>query len=91
MNAEINNNNEEIVEEMEMEMDTCECTVCGDSGATACMDDMCADCYWDADAERKKAVRSDPVWRFNRLCSYAMTCMALKTMDLTEPPKIKTA
>ena len=77
-------------------MDTCECTECGEFGATEGMDYMCADCYWDADAERKKALRNDPVWRFNRMCSFAVTCMdmdrekavtyALKEMNLTEPP-----
>lgn len=57
---------------------------------------MCADCYWDADYERKQVVRRNPVWRYNRIVSFAITCMgldnkaaiafALKEMNLTKPP-----
>ena len=74
----------------------CICVDCGNDGASLGMDSLCADCYWDADAERKKAQRADPVWRFNRICSFAMTCMnmdqtaavtfALKEMKLDKPP-----
>ena len=79
-----------------MSSDTGTCVICGDDGATCAMDNMCSDCYWDTDAERKKARQTDHVWRFNRLCSFAMTCMnldqagavafALKEMKLDKPP-----
>lgn len=72
------------------------CMVCKMDPAVKGMEDMCADCYWDADYERKKACRSNPVWRFNRIYSFAVTCMglkndeaiafALKEMNLTTPP-----
>lgn len=74
----------------------CDCDVCGGDDATPDMDNMCADCYWYMDSQRKKARRADPVWRFNRIVSVAMTCMnmdnasaiayALKTMNLEKPP-----
>ncbi len=31
----------------------------------------CADCFWEADAERKRKYRSDPEWRYNRAFSAA--------------------
>lgn len=33
--------------------------------------DICADCYWDEDSERKAKVRNDPKWVFNRIYSFA--------------------
>jgi hypothetical protein len=76
------------------------CVVCAGDSACDGMDNMCADCYWNADAEFKKARRSDPVWRYNRICSFAITCMgmdtksavayALKEMNLTAPPTVDT-
>lgn len=72
------------------------CVVCKSEEAIDGMRNMCPDCYWDADAERKKAQRADPVWRFNSICSFARTCMnmdqagaiafALKEMKLDKPP-----
>lgn len=74
----------------------CDCVVCGADDATSGMDNMCADCYWYEDSQQKKARRADPVWRFNRIVSFAMTCMnmdnasavtyALKTMNLEKAP-----
>lgn len=74
----------------------CDCVDCGADDATAAMDNLCADCYWDRDYQRKKERRADPVWRFNRIVSFAMTCMnkdeasavayALKEMNLEQPP-----
>ena len=81
-----------------MSSETCTCVSCGNDDASWGMDNMCADCYWDADAERKKARRADPVWRFHRIVSFAIVCMnmdeaaavayALKTMNLEKPPKV---
>ena len=34
--------------------------------------DICADCYWDEDHERKVKQRSDPKWVFNRVYSAAI-------------------
>ncbi len=76
------------------------CVSCGsDEPVSAGMDNMCADCYWDRDSERKQAQRADPVWRFNRICSFAVECMglnkmeavafALKEMKLTKPPAVR--
>ena len=72
------------------------CKRCNDDGASPGMDNMCADCYWDAEGDRKKAQRADPVWRFQRLVSFAMVCMslneraavafALREMKLDKPP-----
>jgi hypothetical protein len=74
----------------------CDCVDCGSDDATAGMGNLCADCYWDKDSQRKKEQRADPVWRFNRIVSFALTCMnmdnasaiafALKTMNLEEIP-----
>jgi hypothetical protein len=71
------------------------CSVCENTDYL-CADEMCADCYWDADYERKQARRADPVWRFNRIVSFCMTCMgmnteaaiayALKQLNLRDPP-----
>jgi hypothetical protein len=33
---------------------------------------MCADCYWDADSERKRILRSQPKWVFGRAYSSAI-------------------
>ena len=33
---------------------------------------ICADCYWDEDAERKFKRRNDPQWVFNRAYSAAI-------------------
>ena len=72
------------------------CVVCKGDSACDGMDNMCADCYWDTDYDRKLLQRQDPVWRYNRLVSFAVTCMgltkrsavafALKEMKLTKPP-----
>lgn len=39
--------------------------------------DLCADCYWEIDADRKRKRRADPVWRYNRVYSFALTCLGL--------------
>ncbi len=79
----------------------CDCVDCGSDDATTDMDNLCADCYWERDYQRKKARRADPVWRFNRIVSFAMTCMnmdnanaiayALKEMNLEKPPSAPSA
>ena len=33
---------------------------------------LCADCYWDKDAEIKKTLRMNPVWVFQRAYSAAI-------------------
>ena len=39
--------------------------------------DLCADCYWEIDAEEKRKRRADPAWRYNRVYSFAVTCLGL--------------
>ena len=81
----------------DMNMTTyCNCIDCGSDDATAGMGNLCADCYWDKDSQRKKEQRADPVWRLNRIVSFALTFMnmdnasaiafALKTMNLDASP-----
>lgn len=50
-------------------MDVCES--CKNEG-TMCGEDLCADCYWDRDAEIKKTLRKNPVWVFQRAYSAAI-------------------
>lgn len=47
------------------------CESCGEDSATPSMDNLCADCFWEEDARRKRERRSDPKWRFNRIFSFA--------------------
>jgi hypothetical protein len=82
-------------------MDSDLCVVCkGDYSCGEGMNHMCADCYWEDDYEQKKARRNDPVLRFHRLCSLAITmgmdttqavAFALKEMGLTAPPTSSSA
>ena len=34
--------------------------------------DLCADCFWDLDADMKRRRRADPAWRYNRAYSAAI-------------------
>jgi hypothetical protein len=38
---------------------------------------LCADCYWDKDAEIKKQLRMNPVWIFQRAYSAAIVIYGL--------------
>ncbi len=44
------------------------CSICNYEPATMGWReiDCCAECFWDRDAEEKKARRSDPKWKYNR-------------------------
>lgn len=64
------------------------CPLCGDDEAT--MPDefdtsenryICADCFWEKDAELKRKRRADPIWRANRAYSAAKVLLGL---NLTE-------
>ena len=44
-------------------------------------DRLCADCYWDLDAETKHKRRTDPEWRYGRVYS---ACKALLNMSEEE-------
>ena len=48
-----------------------ECENCKIDG-TMCGEKLCADCYWDKDAEIKKTLRTNPVWVFQRAYSAAI-------------------
>ncbi len=43
--------------------------------------DLCADCFWDLDAEMKQKQRSDPGWRYSRVYS---TCKELLNLSEAE-------
>lgn len=55
-------------------MNTCE--DCKNEG-TMCGEKLCADCYWDKDAEIKKTLRKNPVWVFQRAYSAAIVLYGL--------------
>lgn len=45
---------------------------------------LCADCYWDLDAEEKHKRRIDPEWRFHRIYS---SCVSILNMTEEEAKK----
>jgi hypothetical protein len=55
---------------------TLPCVVCKDPCASEGMNHMCPDCYWDAE-ETWRQKQHNPTWRFNRLCSLAVTGMGM--------------
>jgi hypothetical protein len=63
------------------------CAHCHQEAATMTNDltdeegDLCADCFWDIDAEMKRMRRQDPGWRYSRVYS---ACKVLLNMDEAE-------
>ena len=55
------------------------CAHCNES-TRLMVEDVCADCYWEEDSKRKRAIRSSPVWLFQRAYSAAVQVMG-KTHD----------
>lgn len=43
-----------------------------DQGCLLMTEDTCADCFWDEDAERKRNIRANPRWVFERAYSVAI-------------------
>lgn len=48
------------------------CENCKNDEAMCDGEKLCADCYWDKDAEIKKTLRKNPVWVFQRAYSAAI-------------------
>lgn len=49
------------------------CKRCDQDGVMS--EQLCADCFWDEDAERKHQIRTNPKWVFERAYSFATTVL----------------
>lgn len=58
------------------------CSICKVEDAT--VGEMCADCFWDDDYNRKRQSRSDPLWRFNRIIHAGMVLLGRSQEEATE-------
>ena len=54
------------------------CVECGDP---ILADELCTECYWNHDHDKKKARRSNIEWRFQRAYSWAISCLDMNEED----------
>ncbi len=77
-------------EDYEEEEDRGSCVHCREAPATMPNDlteddgDLCADCFWDLDAEMKQKKRSDPGWRYGRVYSACKVLLNLSEAEARE-------